>query len=236
MSTLVWPRQLLMPARTTINPVPFTRSGGRSLGGIEPATRTDRGYWSIGLEKVELNTRAQRQAWSAIRTALSGSSGLIAIPIWSFSTAPFASGSYEPVTLTTHGDGATFGDGSQYRQGAIAVRMADAVAIGATSVRLEIVHADANLVGVRFSHDHALYETGPATLVDGDTWTVPITPAARAAIPAGADLEFDEPTCLCRLAEDNGMDASLNNVRYDTPSVAFVEAVDYWSDLAAGLI
>ena len=108
--------------------------------------------------------------------------------------------------------------------------------IGATVIKLRIINADANLVGVRFSYNHALYETGPVISVDGDIWEVPISPTVREVIPHGADLEFDRPTCLCRLTEDRGMDGGINPDHFEQRSVSFVEANDYWNDLALGLI
>ncbi|MNL31146.1 hypothetical protein D3C87_1529190 [compost metagenome] len=115
-------------------------------------------------------------------------------------------------------------------QGAISVVTDGVTPVGATSIRLRIINAADNLVGVRFSYNHALYETGPVNSVDDDIWTVPISPSVRELIPAGADLEFDRPTCLCHLAEDRGMDIDQNAVgKFSSPSISFVEAVDYWN-------
>ncbi|MDX0275754.1 hypothetical protein GOC21_17690 [Sinorhizobium meliloti] len=231
-----WPANLLPPKEIAANPVPFTRSGGRTINGLERAIRTDRGFWSVDLNGVLLHTKAQRRTWNAIRTFLSGRSGLIVVPVWSWDTAPFSSGNIEPSIGVPHSDQTPFSDGTLYSQGSIAVRCAATAEIGATSVSLKILSAEADLSGVRFSYNHALYETGPAISVSGQTWTVPVFPAVRATIPAGADLEFNLPTCLVRLADDRGMDVSMNPSRISEHSVSFVEATDYWSDLAAGLI
>lgn len=224
----VWPHKVLPPAEIRANPVPFTRSGGRSIGGLDPATKTDRGYWSVELNDVALINTAKRRTWSAIRTILNGRSGVIAVPVWSFDTAPYAEGDEFGDVLVTHSDGSTFSDGSRYRQRKIIVEMADAVAIGASSVRLKLIYGAADLAGVRFSFEFAAYETGPATLIEGAFWTVPIFPACRAAIPAGAELEFDMPMVLCRLEDDRGMDQGLDYNNYGTSSVKFVEATDQW--------
>ncbi len=145
-------------------------------------------------------------------------------------SAPYVSGKFEPVIDTEHSDDAPFDDDTPYVQGAISVVTDGVTPVGATSIRLRIINADDNLVGVRFSYNHALYETGPVTSVDGDIWTLPISPSVRELIPAGADLEFDQPTCLCHLAEDRGMDIDQNAVgKFSSPSVSFFEAVDYWN-------
>jgi hypothetical protein len=231
-----WPADLLPPKEIAANPVPFTRSGGRTINGLERAIRSDRGFWNIALSGVLLHNTAQRRTWNAIRTFLSGRSGLIVIPVWSWDTAPYISGSIEGNVLTPHSDGTTFSDSTFYSQGSISVRCSDIAAIGATTIKLDALSAESDLSGVRFSYNHALYETGPAIEIAGTTWTVPIFPAIRATIPAGADLEFNLPTCLVHLADDRGMDVSMNPSVISEHSVAFVEATDYWSDLAAGLI
>lgn len=229
---LVWPICTLRPQQASANLVPFSRSGGRTLGGIEPSTRTDLGYWEISYQNIVLQNRHRDQwrAWNAIRQKLGGRPGLIAVRVRSSLSAPYASGSFEPVVETEHGDDALFDDDTPYTQGAISIVSDGVTAVGATSIRLRIINADANLVGVRFSYNHALYETGPVTSIDGDVWTVPISPSVRALIPAGSDLEFDQPTCLCHLAEDRGMDVDQNALsKFSLPSVSFVEAVDYWN-------
>lgn len=234
MTVKVWPRKLLTPQRVLPNLTPFSRSGGRTLGGIRRAVRTDRGFWSITYETITLHSVEQRRTWNAIRSHLVGSAGLIEIPVWTFETAPFADGvvNRNSDVLTTHSDGTGFSDGSQYQQGTIAIKMHLTAVLGATVITLRRVHAWDDLTGIRFGYGGAMYETGPAIDVDGDVWRVPIFPAIRQAIPASADLECDYPTIICRLADDRGMDVGLDASMIDGVSVSFLEAVDYWDDLA----
>ncbi|MEH3108887.1 MAG: hypothetical protein PGN22_02150 [Agrobacterium cavarae] len=233
---LVWPHSLLVPEECRPNVVPFSRSGGRSLGGVEPSVRTDLGYWSVEMSNIAVHSKAQRLTWNAIRQALGGKAGLIAVPAWSFDTAPYVSGDFEPSTTVPHSDDTSFSDGSAYLQGAISAVTVGGAAIGATVITIRVVQADANLVGVRFSYQHALYETGPVISIDGDNWTVPVWPSVRETIPNGSDLEFDMPTCLCRLQDDRGMDGGMNNIQFEQRSLVFIEATDYWNRLALGLI
>jgi hypothetical protein len=130
--------------------------------------------------------------------------------------------------LVPFSDSATFDDDTEFSQGAISVEMASAAAIGATSVNLYLTNGAASLVGVYFSYNHALYETGPYTALSGPNWTVPIFPAIRAPIPAGAELEFDRPDCMMHLATDEEMsdiDWSLSPVSF--VSMNFIEATDF---------
>ncbi|MGO6719560.1 hypothetical protein ACC717_05795 [Rhizobium ruizarguesonis] len=229
-----WPFCTLTPAQVAPGLVPFTRSGGKSLGGIEPVTRTDLGYWAIDYTGVVIQNRYRNQwkTWQAIRQKLGGRNGLIAVRVPSSLSAPYVSGHFEPTSETTHGDDTLFDDDTGYEQNAISVVTVGVTPIASTSIKLRIINAEADLVGVRFSYNHALYETGPVIEVSGDTWTVPISPSARELIPDGADLNFDRPTCLCHLAEDRGMDISQDAITKGTrPNVSFVEATDYWNSL-----
>lgn len=229
-----WPKCLLRPQQVQANVVAFTRSGGKSLGGVEPVTRTDLGYWAIDYNGIVMQNRNHDQwrTWQAIRQKLGGRSGLIAVPVPASLSAPYVSGNFEPTQETEHSDDVPFDDDTDYVQGAISVVSSGLTAVGATIIKLRIINAAANLAGVRFSFNHALYETGPAIDIDGDVWTVPISTTVRELIPDGADLIFDQPTCLCHLAEDRGMDVTQDAIgKVARPNVSFVEATDYWNSL-----
>lgn len=229
--TLIWP-SILRPAQVAPNPSPFSRGGGTSLGGIERTTRTDRGWWEIAYKGISLTEVSQRRAWNRVRVALSGAAGSIAVPIWSYDSAPWMPGSINGKILTPHSDGSSFSDGALYSQAGIAVEMAVEAEIGDTTISLRLIGGIEELAGVRFSYNHALYETGSVVSVVDDVWTVTVFPAIRADIPADAELEFDLPTCLVRLASDREMDVTLTVGDFDQADVNFVEDVATWNDLA----
>ncbi|MGM4936234.1 hypothetical protein [Rhizobium sp. 768_B6_N1_8] len=181
--------------------------------------------------------RDQWNSWQAVRQKLGGRSGLVIVRVPSSLSAPYASGHFEASGSVPYDDDSDFDDDTEFEQSAISVVTDGTTPIGATTIRLRIINASANLAGVRFSFNHALYETGPAISIDGDVWTVPISPTVRELIPAGSDLEFDRPTCLCHLAEDRGMDVTQDAITKGTrPNVSFIEATDYWNQLALGLL
>lgn len=229
---LEWPTAILEPSSVEANVVAFTRSGGTTLGGLQRVTRTDRGWWEIVYGGVPLKTPAERRMWNAVAEHCGGMAGFLAVPVPSLDSAPWPAGTRDGQILTSHSDGSSFSDGSRYAQPAIGVTLVSAAAIGDTSLTLRIGFGIAELAGVRFSYQHAMYRTGLPTLIDGTDWTVPVSPAVRAAIPAGAALEFGMPTCLVRLAGDRQMDVGLSAGWFDRRDVAFVEASDYWNDLA----
>lgn len=236
MAIVVWPEKLLSPLECRAYLVPFTRSGGRTLGGVKPSTRTDLGHWRIDIMGIPMHGAAKRRTWDAIDSYLGGASGRIAVPAWAMDSAPYASGKEEPLIEVPHSDGSTFSDGSMYQQNAISVVTVGVTAIGATVMSMRLIAGAADLSGVRFSYNHALYKTGQVVSVEADIWTVRITPSIRELIPAGADLEFDRPTCVCNLLEDDGMQRSMNADRFERASVSFVEDTSYWNQLAAGIL
>lgn len=231
---LLWPASVLKPSNIEANVVPFSRSGGRTLGGLERVTRTDRGWWSIVYQGVTLAGPARRRQWNQLAVDLSGMAAPVAVPVWSLDSAPWPEGTKNGLLLSPHDDGAPFGDGGLYAQPPIGVTLVEALAIGATQATLRIGYGIDELSGVLFSYQHALYKTGRPLAIDGTDWTVTLAPAVRAPIPAGASLEFGLPTCLVRLASDREMDVNSSVGKVDKRNVAFVEAADYWSDLAAG--
>lgn len=236
-----WPYDLLVPERTRVSSSPFSRGGGRSLGGLQRTVRTDRGFWRIRLENIWPRTVEMRRTWGAIDTALGGTSGLIAIPAWSHDVAPYADpacGSAPRPVETEHDDDAFFDDDEPYVQGNVVLEMATFAPIGATVATIRIIAGAAEPSGIRFSYQHALNRTGRILeQVGGNSWRVELATAIRAPIPAGSLLEADRPTCLCHLVNDDGMALDFSGLSaQDLASVEFVEATDYWVDLAMGLV
>lgn len=233
-----WPADLLKPESALASKAAFTRSGGRSLGGLQRSVKTDRGFWRHTLTNISLRSPDMRRTWNAIGTDLGGTAGLVAIPAWSFDSAPFVGRDCIVPRLidVPHDDETPFDDDALYEQGNILLEMAAFAPLGSTVVTLRAVHSDVPS-GIRFSYQHALYETGRIiSQPTGNTYQVAIFPAIRAPIPANSILEADRPTCLCRLAADTGMDLQLSSGEIDTATVDFVEAVDHWSDLALGMV
>lgn len=230
-----WPSKLLKPQSSPFDVRPFTRTGGRSLGGLTRSTKSDRGWW-VGSYNNILFRRGnfdQQRTWNALRVALDGSSGLVAVPVCS--TALWAGMDIDkfPVHELPHDDDTFFDDDTGYAQGNVRLEMASFAPIGSPIVTLRLWDLD-RVDGVRFSYQHAMYETGRVLArPTSNTFQVEVFPAVRAPIPADALLEAERPTVLCHLASDSEMDRDPGGAY---PSVGFVEAVDYWNDLARGLV
>lgn len=174
----------------------------------------------------------QARAWTRLRVDLGGQAGLVAVPVCS--TRYWAAEGFKDFTpgLYPHDDDTAFDDDTLYYEGRIRIEMAAFAPLSSTVVTLRLVDAP-TAAGIRFSYQHAMYETGSIIeQTDDDTYRVPVFPAIRQAIPAGAWLEADRPTVLCRLASDNELDIEFPSAGMPRPSVNFVEAVDVWNDLA----
>ncbi len=230
---IVWPKSVLKPGTCQFTEETFSRSGGTSLENSEIVTQTDLGKWRAEIGSVPLYYPNEWRAWRAISTYLNGRSGIVAVPASERFTAPYAGGIPSIPSASTHSDGSTFSDGSQYRTRSIDLKMSTAAALGATVVSIEAVNAGEDLTGIRFSYKYALYQTGELIQKTGDVWQMRVFPAIRQAIPVDAVLEADDPMCLMRLESDTEMSVQEIPNRLATPSIRLVEAVDYWNDLAA---
>jgi len=234
---ITWPARTLTPQSSPFDLRPFSRSGGRTLGGVSRSVRTDRGYWSGSYNNIVFRRSDfdQQRTWNALSVALAGMTGLIAVPVCS--TALWAGlGVSRFGVMVPHGDGTPHSDGSLYRQNSIDLVMSSAAQIGQTVVTLRLLDLPTP-TGIRFSYRHGMYQTGRVLAeLSGGRFQVEVFPAIRAPIPAGAPLETEFPTVLCHLASDGEMDIDMGLTRTPRPSVRFVEAVDYWNDLALGLL
>src|SRR5690606_9659278 len=139
--------------------------------------------------------RDQWQWWSAIRSTLAGKVGLVAVRAPSSLMAPYQSGAFERDAIVPNANGSIFFEGPPlqpepvpYTRSAVQIVADDPVAIGDTTIKIRVNTGGPNLYGIRFSYEHALYETGIGDGPVGAVWELPITPSARAAIPDGAVL------------------------------------------------
>ena len=233
MEPIIWPL-VLCPERIEVNQRPFSRTGGRTLGGLTRSTRTDRGYWLISYKGLSLFGSDRRRLWNALRVTTCGMPGLLAIPVWSHDSAAWpANADRRGMIRTRHSDHTKHSDHTPYVQKSIMLEAAQAAAIGDTVMMLRVTMGIEGVYGIRFSYKHALYETGFPREGSGEgVWVVPVFPAVRAPIPEGAALESTMPTCLVHLLADNAMDTTFTAGFFDKVDVEFVEACDEWNDRA----
>ncbi len=171
------------------------------------------------------------ETWNAIRVALQGRSGLVVVPAY-HAGSRLQKLAKSQRCFAGYSDGSTFSDGSSYKGQPALLRMDEPAQIGSTVLKLCTLKKGLNLSGIKFSYFHALYETGPLIKQSGNVVQIPVFPAVRAHIPAGAVLNVSEPTCLMHLASDNEMDLAQGFSPTTKTTLNFVEAVDFWDEVA----
>jgi len=216
-----WPRRLLRPANASINPAPATVAGVAALSGFRQAVSSPAGVWAITYDRIIVASRAQRLTLRAIAALVEGRATPIVLPVYDREELRPIDPSID--ASATHDDGSTHDDGTGYGARRAQILVDGAVALGANQMTTETVLGETIEPGMHFSVGHRLYRVRSIVETDGASTTFKFWPIAREAIPDGAELEFDEPVCLVRLAEDGGLDLALENGRHGFPSISFVE-------------
>lgn len=196
---ITWGQCELVPSGINVDIVSPTVSPGRSFTGIEKVVHPDAGHWRIIYHDVPVRTREEVLRWREIELLLSGRTGTILVPV------------YEGKLSDTP----------------IAATVPDEYPIGSTIIAIEQTAGEALMPGMNFSFgDGQLHRI--ARIIEqetGETYEVSIRPPLRTAIDVGQALDFNTPSCRCRLASDDGMNIDLGLLRYGSRSVEFVEDV-----------
>lgn len=194
-------------------------SGGTSLSGQEDVIATDGGgRWFFELTNPYLDGRRVAKAWRALSAHL-GAGQPIIVRICDTRHQP--TNGFEQVP---HSDGAPFSDGGLYLSGDCDIVTAADAALRSTSLAIDIVTLPEPLVGgERFSivHDTMLDRIYEISEISEDRTTVFFTPPLREAVPAGTELNFEDPRCVMR--RDGDMRSPTTMGYAESPGVRFVE-------------
>lgn len=226
MSVLEWPVHVLTPRTLAVDLAPRTLAGAASVNGNTQVVSSSAGLWSIAYGEIPVLDEDAIKCWRALVALLEGRLTPIRVTI---SRMYQPAGSAEADGLygggTPHSDGTLFSDGTGYVERVIDVQLTAGMAKGATSAAIAINYADEIEPGQHFSIGDRLYRIKSIVYTDTDRASITFTPPAREAASTGAQLEFDDPSCLMRLASDREMDLPLDFNRWAYPSVTFIEAV-----------
>lgn len=219
--TIRWPCLALVSQDIAFNIASRSLSGPASVSGVSQVVASDAGIWTARLGNIVILSRDHVLAFRALAALLDGRLGTILVPASrAFQPVPTeARGAYEAVV---HDDGATFSDGSGYRNRVIDVVAAAAAPARATTMTVEVRVAGDIQPGHYFSIDERLYRVRSFDAASG---ALGFRPVLREAVAAGTPLEFDDPVCRMRLAGDAEMDLELAMRRTALPSVNFIEAL-----------
>lgn len=196
-TAIAWPECVLVPGRISVDVYAPSVSPGRSFSGFEQLIQPDAGHWRITLFDIRISSKAHALQWREIESALNGRSGVILVPVYEGKL------SATPIAATAVGD----------------------LEIGLTTIAIEQTDGADIRAGMQFSKDGRLYRI---ISIDEDEGGIPqarIWPPLREALEDGDELDFNTPSCRCRLERDDSMDLNLELLRYARPSVTFVEDV-----------
>ena len=224
--TLYWPRRLLAPRKVLPEPVYATESGGRSITAAEQIISSDAGYWQIVLDEIPLASPDQKRVWRAISVKLEGRLNTIAVPIYDQDIAPYPTIAAGPDSNIPFSDASLFSDATGFGQDIITATINAAVALNAVSVPINVTQGGDLEIGMHFSVLNRLYRIKEITSTIGTVTTVKVWPNVREAMLSGAEANFDDPRCLCRLATDGEMQSGIDDYAGRTLArVNFVEAL-----------
>ncbi|GBD48105.1 hypothetical protein [Methylopila sp. Yamaguchi] len=191
------------------------------------------GLWKLTYADIWLETEQEYRAWRALRARQRNGSGVMVVPVlrrlW------FAQALGVPADQIPHSDGTFFSDGAGYAGQTIGASLTAAAAHGATEIQVRILGAQPLQGAEPFTIVHPvaearLYEVaGVNAMADvvvsgqvvGYDYTIEINPPLREPTAAGTELDFDNPRCLMRLADPNGMSYEEDIVSFS--SVTFLE-------------
>jgi hypothetical protein len=220
-AAITWPVCILVPASVSFEPLARSRSGGPSLSGSEQVVTSGAGIWTATLGDINIRNATQIRLWRAIAGALEGMAGTVLIPIYDGSRAPTT----QQADPLPHSDDSLFSDGSGYAGNTVVATVAPA-ALRATQLTITVGSGHEIKAGQHFSIGQRCYRIVRVTATGTPgVSTVKVWPPLREAVSTATLANFDQPVCLMRLAQDDGMALSLDLWRLGRPSVSFVEAI-----------
>lgn len=173
-------------------------TGGAGLGGVsQTADISGGGYWSLSMSGL-LASREDIMAARAVRSALKNGATYIEVGTDECWFRP-----REPGPTVPFSDGETFSDGSEFAASPTTAAVGPYFAEGATSGAISI---DNTLVGGEFfSVDHPnlgrrMYHVTKIISQGGGVASIEWLPPTRELVPALTDLDFNNPSCLMKLA------------------------------------
>lgn len=215
----VWPWALLTPRAERARLQGVAMTGGQSVGGIVRSSRLDGGGLWVIEQDFFFHSRAQIKAARAIEAGLDGGSGEIIVRVFEKPFAPVgAEGSTVPFS-----DGSTFSDGTEFASVPVGATLTASAALRAASLSLTMI-VGALEGGERFSINHATKGRRLYTVarVNGDEIT--IRPPLREACDSGTELDFAQPSVVCRLANPDDFMGALNTARHIEATAVWIEA------------
>lgn len=191
------------------------------------------GLWHCTMSDVWLETREEKAAWRGLRAQMRNGGLGIVVPLerveW------FARPLFPNVAALPYSDGAFHSDGTGFRSGAIGARLLSAAELGDIEISVRVLGAEGFIASEPFTivHERAdirLYEVAGVLQSDpvvtggeivGYDYRLEINPPLRDDVAADQDVDFNDPRCVMRLSDPDGMPFDEEIVTFS--SVSFVE-------------
>lgn len=226
MTDIWWPQDLIRPRRIDFWPEAISRSGGRTLDGSETLVTSTSVRWRATLDFAFVTgaDRSRLLSWRSMQWRMLGR--LRPVLIGPFDRATPAVLERRPRRVTVpYSGGETHDDGTEFVQSASTALVAAAAALRATRLVIVPTGSWVPRAGQYFSpragEMYGIEAIRPATI----GWDVEITPPLRAPLAAGADLDFEDPTCRMRITADDGMRLPIDVSNLSEPSIELEEII-----------
>lgn len=222
----------LVPARVLFQIVPMNTRGPATFSGKQQVVGTDAGFWKATLSDFIVRKPEQILEWRGMVAELEGGLNDLIVGPFDCRQAPVIPG-VPPIVLTTHSDGTPFSDGTRYSQSSIVVVADQSLSLRQTTMRVGITAAGDLRKGMYFSvlderYLPRLHIITSVPEISGAKASFSFRPPLRAAVSAGARIEFSDPKATMTLANDDAGGLDINLRRFASPSLELVES---WNGL-----
>lgn len=216
---ITWPSDLA-PSSGSPELRSATRSGGRSVSGVEQRVTTGASYWEISYS-FDLFDRAKVNAWRAFVARLRDGEE-VDVKLFdmyragvgaSATGALTADAALRATQVSVAASGLAIGAGQHFSIASRLYVVTEVVSV-AVSGLISMILGDAV-----WSDSGTWSDTGTETKV------LKFRPPLRAAASAGATVNFDALVCRCVLKSPDDGDLSLEMLRFGRPSLTFIESV-----------
>lgn len=222
MTAIRWPCEVLRPQNVAFDIDSRSLAGPASVSGATQVVASDAGIWKATYGNIIVKSRNAVLAHRAIAALLEGRLGTILVPLCrAYGPSSGAVSDQSFFARVPHSDDAYFDDDTGYVGSLTDVVLAADAAVRATALTVTVNYAADDIQpGMHFSLGERLYRV---RTFDSSTGTMTIRPPLREAVTAGDRLEFDDPCCRMRLANDDGLDLELSLRRFGSPTIQFIE-------------
>jgi hypothetical protein len=185
----------LIPQAIRVEVVTPSVSPGRSLSSREQIVQAEAGFWKIVYENVPVRNKAEALLWREIESKVNGRAGVICVPVYE---APLSSV-------------------------AVAATLSGAAVAGAVRLGIAQTAGTAIRAGQHFTAGDRLYRIKSVLGIALGVTSVKVWPPLREGSPTRTMLDFNTPSCRCRLATDGEMqpDARTSAVRQKDASFSW---------------